>query len=231
MLREIAALHGTNTGLLCRINGNQTFTSLGSAFLCHSRGYLLTCAHTFALTDTLGFIRSPTLEEFQPRQLNAAIPLTVNVAQYDAVNDVALLRLDIQGEGSLPAVEGMLMHNEANVPVGSSIAYIGYPYADLSLHTRHIASSTVSCKVLSSVGTRQFQLDAAVYEGCSGGPAIDVRTGRIFGVISSRFAPSGPQGGLRIMGDGRFLASDSNISYAISIAYGLAIMRAEGLDV
>lgn len=229
MLREIARFHQRATGLLCRVGDDKYFTPLGSAFACHRDGYFLTCAHTFSLTDSLAFLPDERSDEFVSTQLNQAEVLELRVAQYDAVNDVALLKFT--NSGVIAMADGLFQEDETMIPVGASIAYIGYPFADLNLYARHIASATVGSKVLSEAGTRRFQLDTMVHEGCSGGPAIDVCSGRIFGVISGRFSPAGVNAGFRVTAAGRPLSGDSSVSYATSIRYGLALMRAEGLYV
>ncbi|WP_442873258.1 S1 family peptidase [Cupriavidus sp. USMAA2-4] len=201
---------------------------IATAFLCHGRGYLLTCAHALGLTDELAIIEPSSVDDFTPMSLDRVVPLRVGVAQYDPINDVALLRISNQSnvqEGFvIPSVD------EGSTVVGATAAYLGYPFSDLGLVVRHIALTTVSSKVLSETGVKQFQLDAMIHEGCSGGPVIDVQTGRVFGIVAGRFAPGRKTDGFVITKGGRVLGSDSGISYATSISYGLELMRAEGLN-
>ena len=68
-----------------------------------------------------------------------------------------------------------------------------------------------------------------VHEGYIGGPLIDLASGQIIGVISGRFSPTGNSASVR-MGN-HALGTESTISYATSIAYALALIKSEGLNV
>jgi serine protease Do len=229
MLRNIAQNYGVGTVLLVKWeNGDRSggIRAIGTAFICHSKAYLLTCAHIFKLTDKLGIVSQGPTNEFRPITQQRADVLGVEVAQFDSRNDVALLRLT--GDASV-GVPGKIFSNESSIQVGDSCAYLGYPFADRGLHVRHVAPATVSGKVVSTAGTRQYQLSASIHGGCSGGPLIDLRLGQVFGIVSGRFSPTGNGSGVMI-GDYQ-LGSESSISFATSISYGLDLMRAEKLDV
>lgn len=80
--------------MLVRNCDEQTIEIVGTAFLCHSMGYMLTAAHNFNLSDNIGFVPPLPVGEFNPAKLPDIIniiPLTV--AQYDAANDLALLKI------------------------------------------------------------------------------------------------------------------------------------------
>lgn len=228
MLRETVKLHSNGTVILAKLQEdgtNKIMTPVGSAFLCHPRGYLLTCAHTFALTDSLGIVPVPHAEDFVELTRSEHHVLKVKVAQYDAINDVALLKL-VDGEATVPQ---NLFADEPSVMIGSTCAHFGFPFADRGLHVRHISSAFVSAKIISKGGTRQFQFDGTAHNGGSGGPLVEVGTGKIIGIVSGRFAPGGGQ--MTISVSGYQVGGDSCISYATSIAYGIELMKAEGLDV
>lgn len=226
MLRELAKLHAGGTMILAKREENGAVTPLGSAFLCHNKGYILTCAHTFSLADSLAALLVPQTDEFAPITLERANSLALTVAQYDASNDVALLKVTQEGTAfSVP--QGVLDASAVNV--GALCAHIGFPFADRGLHVRHLSSAFVSAKVISKSGTRQFQFDGTAHDGGSGGPFIDARTGKVIGIVSGRFAPSGGVGGISV--GGYMLGNDSCISFATSIQYGIDLMKAEGLDV
>ena len=72
------------------------------------------------------------------------------------------------------------------------------------------------------------QFDAMVEAGNSGGPLIDVVAGQIIGIVSGRFSPVGNGGGIRI--GAHALGTESTISYATAISYGLQLMKSERLN-
>lgn len=199
---------------------------LGSAFLCHGKGYALTAAHQIDLLAKLSVVPGQPIDDFVPATLTKVHPLQVTVAQFDAVNDVALLKLP---EGVSVTVPDRCMGEGERISVGASVAALGVPFGNRSLHTLKLTGTLISGKSLTDLGSKRLHLDANVHEGNSGGPVIEITTGRIVGIVSGRFSPVGSEGGISI---GNFaLGSDSTISFAVPIEYGVALMRAEGLDV
>ncbi|NMM07090.1 serine protease [Polaromonas sp.] len=211
--------------MLGRKSSEGTIDVIGSAFLCHAKGYLLTCAHSINLTDQLCFIPPLPIDQFNPSHLERVNAISVTVAQYDAVNDAALLRI---AESATALVPANLFGDEDQTPVGASICYLGFPYAHSGQHALKVSGGVISSKVISAAGTKQFQFDAMVEAGNSGGPLIDVGTGQIIGIVSGRFSPTGNGGGIRI--GNHALGTESTISYATAIRYGLQLMKSEGLN-
>jgi serine protease Do len=212
--------------MLARISGDKTLEVLGTAFLCHSKGYMLTAAHVFNLTDKLGFIPPRPINEFNSAQLDDNIAfIEVTVAQYDAVNDVALLKivnpLSVAGSNNLLGTDEL-------APVGSSTCYLGFPHAHNGQHALKVSGTVLSSKLISKNGTRQFLFDAMVETCDSGGPLIDVATGRVIGVVSGRFSPTGNSASIRI--GNHALGTESTISYATAVSHARELMKAEGLD-
>lgn len=229
MLRHVAKKYLGATVMLVRLNRQAgRVDGIGSAFLCHDSGYLLTCAHTFRLTDELGVVEPEIRADgFMPMQTSSASVAEVKVAQYDAEHDVALLKLS--GSNYIPPFSQIFMAEE-EVEIGASVAYIGVPFPKEGQHARHVGQSIISSKVLSSNGTRQFQLNALIHEGCSGGPVVDVQEERILGIVAGRFSPVATSP-IKMNINGKTIGSESTVGYAISITYGLDLLRAEGLNV
>ncbi|MDD4928400.1 MAG: serine protease [Gallionella sp.] len=225
MLRKIAQQHGGGCLMIVRRKDDGGVEFVGSGFLCHSKGYLLTCAHSINLTDKLAIIPPQPINDFTPLTLERVNVIDVSVAQYNAENDVALLKITAPQPLVVPE---NLFGDENRVMVGTSVAYFGYPFGQSGLHVLKISSSIISAKVLSN-NTKQFQLDAMVHEGNSGGPLVDLTTGQIIGIISGRFSPTGNAGGVRI--GGYALGTESSISYATTISYGKDLLISEGLNV
>ena len=199
---------------------------VGTGFLIHQKGYYLTCSHTINLTDKLGVIPPLPVNEFNPITLERVNILSVSIAQVDTNHDVAVLKIDTPQPLSVP---NNLIGDPETVLVGSSVGYLGYPFGHSGLHALKVSSSIISSKVLSQTGTQQFQIDAMVHEGNSGGPLIELSSNRIIGIINGRFSPTGNAGGIRI--GNHPLGTESTISYATSISYGIEVMQSEGLNV
>jgi serine protease Do len=226
MYKGIAQHHGGGCMMVVRKEDDKGVGFVGSGFLCHSKGYILTCAHSINLTDKLAILPPQPLNEFNQLTLERVHPIDVTVVQHDPVNDVALLKI----VNPVPlTVPDNIFGNESTSQVGSSVCYLGFPFGQSGLHTIKISQSIISSKVKSQNGTKQYQLDAMVHEGNSGGPLIDLQTGQIIGIISGRFSPTGNHGGVRI--GNHALGTESSISYATSINYGIDLMKSEGLNV
>lgn len=225
MFKAIAQHHGGGCIMIVKKETEQV-TFIGSGFLCHNQGYILTCAHTINLTDKLAIVTPQPLNEFNQLTLERVNAFDVTVVQFDANNDVALLKIVNTLPISLP---DNILGDEKISLIGSSVCYIGFPFGQIGLHTIKISQSIISSKVKSQHGTNQFQLDAMVHEGNSGGPLIDLSSGQIIGIISGRFSPTGNGASVRI--GNHALGTESSISYATSIKYGKELMKAEGLNV
>ncbi|MCD9469417.1 MULTISPECIES: S1C family serine protease [Vibrionaceae] len=226
MFKQLAQRHCGGTLMVVKKGSDDNVTFLGSGFLCHSKGYILTCAHLINLTDKLSVIPPQPLNEFNKQTLSRVNPIDVTIAQYDPVNDVALLKIDNSIAVSLP---DNVIGTDNLVQIGSSVAYLGFPYGQSGLHTLKLSQSIVSSKVISENGTKQFQLDSMVHEGNSGGPLVDFSSGKVIGIVSGRFSPTGNGASIQI--GNHSLGTESTISYATAISYGLAIMKDEGINV
>lgn len=197
---------------------------LGSSFICHSRGYLLSCAHTINLTDELGVVVPSDINAFNPMTQERANYIAVSIAQFDPTNDVTLLKLPDNHPVHAP---NDIFAPSQGAEVGSSIACLGYPFAGFGQHNIKITSGIISSKILNKSQTKQFQIDAMIHDGNSGGPLIDLRTGKIIGVVSGRFSPAGNGGGLMI---GNYqVGSESSIGLATTIDYAIELMKTEGI--
>jgi serine protease Do len=225
MYKGIAQNHGGGCMMIVK-KDDKGVDFIGSGFLCHSKGYILTCAHSINLTDKLAILPPQPLNEFNQLTLDRVHPIDVTVVQHDPVNDVTLLKIVNPPSLSVP---NNIFGNETTSQVGSSVCYLGFPFGQHGLHTIKVSQSIISSKVKSENGTKQYQLDAMVHEGNSGGPLVDLQTGQIIGIISGRFSPIGNNGGVKV--GGRALGTESTISYATSINYGIELLKSEGLNV
>lgn len=229
MLRQAVKAHSGGTVMLvAKTTGPEgpTVTFRGTAFLCHAKGYLLTAAHTIALADQLAIIPPAPVDAFNPTTFTNVTAVDVTVAQFDAQNDVALLKIVSPGPLALP---GGLFGTDLEAPAGATLCCLGYPYAHVGQHAIKVSHAVLSARVLSSSGTRQIQFDAMVEAGNSGGPLIDVTTGKIIGIVSGRFSPTGSTP-VAMIGN-HPLGTESSISFATAVSHGIALLKSEGLNV
>ncbi len=78
------------------------------------------------------------------------------------------------------ASQGLLRSN--SVELGEDVVVAGFPFGDIFSNTIKITKGVVSAKRGMSNDSGQFQIDAAVQHGSSGGPIYD-ENGNIIGVV------------------------------------------------
>lgn len=81
------------------------------------------------------------------------------------------------------ASQGLLRSN--SVELGEDVVVAGFPFGDIFSNTIKITKGVVSAKRGMSNDSGQFQIDAAVQHGSSGGPIYD-ENGNIIGVVVSQ---------------------------------------------
>ena len=162
---------------------DNTFSFLGTAFVCNSKGYLATCSHNINLSTAKNLhivsIDVP-LNEFTPLTHNRVNVSPVKVIQFDTNSDICLLKTEPSSTFNTP--EKFLLETES-INVGRRCLYIGYPFGDQGFHKVKVSSAMVSSKIINEQGVKQYLLDTMVHEGTSGGPVIDLETGYIFAII------------------------------------------------
>ncbi|MBD8682801.1 S1 family peptidase [Pseudomonas sp. CFBP 13719] len=229
MLQRVAQQYGNITSMLVTLDKhNKSYNFIASAFACGTAGYFLTSAHTIKPHDNLGIMISREINTFQTTKAESLEGFAVTLVGFDPINDVALLKANEKLDFNMPSPSAFL-GDETAIKVGTSIGYLGYPYGSQGLETVKISSSIISSKILTSNGTRALQLDSSVNDGNSGGPLIDIASGKIIGIITGRYSPSGPTP-VAFIG-GVPLGQDSNISYAVGISYAVDLMKDEGIYV
>jgi S1-C subfamily serine protease len=132
-----------------------------------------------------------------PRERRELEPRAATVVATDRVHDLALLRI----EGA--PVPALALGEAELVPEGSSIVLTGFPvggalgFSPVS-HRGMVAAVTgialpaptaqrLSSRALGQLRDGSFdiyQLDATAFPGNSGGPVVDVATGRVIGVVN-----------------------------------------------
>ena len=219
MYRNLYKLHSQGVVMLARQMENSV-EFLGTAFLVHKNGYLLTCSHIINPTDSIVALFPPSLNTFNPMTLSQVNFLKLTLVQNNPINDVALLKI-ISSDVNVPDI---VLGETTSLECGASIATIGYPFGYNGLHLQSITHGIVSAKTITSNGVKLVQFDSMVHEGSSGSPLLDLKTGKIIGVVTNRFNPSG---GMKLMAGNKQLGVETNISYAAIIEYGIELLNNE----
>lgn len=193
-------------------------TFLGSAFLVHSGGYLLTTARLLAQEEKLVVVPLDSDEVFPPVTRDEVAPVPVDVIARDVPHDTALLKLKPELAINMP--DQILGSSDAD-PQGALLMSIGIPFGYYRVHGIMATQSTLAGRLRSHTGTRLLVFDRRVQYGDVGGPLISAGTGRIIGVVGGVFDPVELEGHDRSEG----LKVNSDLSYAISIEYGAALLE------
>ena len=129
---------------------------------------------------------------------NANKQVTASVIETDIRNDLALLKISNMKMASAEtktlvaklgvkivplASQGLLRPD--NVELGEDVVVAGFPFGDIFSNTIKITKGVVSAKRGMGNDSGQFQIDAAVQKGSSGGPIYDEK-GNIIGVVVSQ---------------------------------------------
>ena len=193
---------------------------VGSAFVVHSRGYLLTAAHLVASTEGLVAVPSNPSDDFLPMTAERVTAIPVAVAARDSEHDVALLRIESDLAIGVP---DDFLGSTAAVRPGASVMGLGYSFGHHQIHAVLAYQAVISAKIASRNGTALILFDSRFHEGDRGGPLVHVRDGHIIGIVSGRFEAGEI---IAHVPDGvRPPAAESNVSYAVAIEYGLELME------
>ena len=158
----------------------------GSGFFVSKMGHVITNAHV------VQNCKKVTIGDNANKQVPAELINT------DRSNDLALLKLStlemasaeskslIQKLGIVvvPLASKGLLRSE-DVRLGEKVLVAGYPFGDTFSNTIKVTTGVVSATRGAGDDSGQFQLDAAVQPGNSGGPIYD-SSGNIVGVVTSQ---------------------------------------------
>jgi S1-C subfamily serine protease len=163
----------------------KTSTS-GSGFFVSKLGHVITNEHV--VKDC----KSVTLGD------NANKQVAAKIVETDVRNDLALLKISSMEMASantktlvaklgvkiVPLASQGLLRSD-NVELGEDVVVAGFPFADIFSNTIKITKGVVSARRGMGNDSGQFQIDAAVQKGSSGGPIYDEK-GNIIGVVVSQ---------------------------------------------
>jgi len=213
----------TNGTLMLMDRRDDAYHFLGTAFIVHSKGYLLTAARLLEGARNLALVNPAQPGLFSPLAVESAAAYGVTAVGTDASRDVALLKMDI-GEGLIEAPEDFI-GNPETLTEGTYLLAFGVSFGHFRVHNVMAMRAMLSAKILSPNETRLLVYDADIHPGDVGGPLVNVEKGRIVGVIQGSFNPLHFQES-REPDDYQL---PSGYSYAVSIEYAHPLMEAEGL--
>ena len=152
--------------------------AMGSGFIIEPNGYIVTNHHVVADATKIS-VRLPDDREFQAKVVGS-----------DSETDVALLKVD--GVNNLPV---LAFGDDSRLRVGDWVVAVGNPFGLAGTVTAGIVSSLGRDIGQNSTFTDYIQIDAPINQGNSGGPTLDL-TGRVVGVNSAIFSPTGGSVGI-----------------------------------
>jgi S1-C subfamily serine protease len=153
----------------------------GSGFVWDSQGHVVTNFHVIQSGDALS-VTLADQSEWEARVVGAAPD-----------KDIAVLRIKAPPERLVPLVVG----TSRNLVVGQRVLALGNPFG--LDHTLTVGVLSALGRELRSPSGRRIrdviQTDAAINPGNSGGPLLD-SSGRLIGVNTAIFSPSGASAGI-----------------------------------
>lgn len=159
-------------------------TCLGSAFLAHSAGYMLTSAHLVEGQDDL--IVAPPLPfgEFGKSFLEKVNAVPVKMCASAA--GLALIRSEEALNFRVP--DDFFGDTESLTP-GSQLLYLGYGFGHMNLPILSVGHAILSAKVETGAGNRILIFDNSTLFGMVGGPLVNVTSGKLVGIVTGTFNP------------------------------------------
>jgi len=196
---------------------------LGTGFVIHPDGYILTCEHVVRGTSR-GVIQID-------RDGKGYEVYGFKILKTDKVKDIAILKIE---ETNLKTVT---IEPSMNIrKTGEDIATMGFPFIAEDIDYPSTTKGIISAIILEPINEKEsittYQLDAMVHEGNSGGPCFLPENGNVIGIINSRFDPlqsAMKKGGVKIEIIGRPLSERTNFSYAVPIDYTVEMLKNIGL--
>lgn len=157
---------------------------LGSGVIVDSSGYVLTNEHVVSGADRIQVI----LSGGKGKEKTYMAKLVAS----DHRIDLAVLRIMAEDKETFP----YLRFADSPAKVGDWAIAVGYPFGFRQTMTSGIVSALdVSMRIQGRRYARLLQTDAAINEGNSGGPLLNL-SGEIIGINSAIFSPSGAFAGM-----------------------------------
>lgn len=198
---------------------------LGTTFVIHEEGYLLTASHLLEENyEDLMPVRPNNPEEFTPLSMDEVSAIPLQVVKIDPVNNTAVLKFAREISIETP---DHLMGAVDTILLGNSVLGLGFPFGHDEMHNLAVQSSIISSKISLRKSTKLFLIDATLHEGMAGGPLVNFEDGRVIGILAGRFFPD-EEGGDFVRGNHPDF--ETSFSYAVSIEYGKKMLEEIGLQ-
>lgn len=170
------------TGLKDRRGTEVSMAEVGSGVLISEDGKIMTASHVIQTADKV------TVEFMDGTKMDARVLSSVQAA------DIALIQLL---EPPPPTAHVARLGNSDLVRVGASVFVVGAPLGiSQTLTVGHVSARRTTDGTLAGiVPLEQFQTDAAINQGNSGGPMFDMR-GEVIGIVSFIVSQTGGNAGL-----------------------------------
>jgi len=199
---------------------------LGTAFIVHEEGYLLTVSHILPQEGELIVVPGDSGGNFTPINQETVTSVPVSIIRRNPDRDVALLKMNQQIDMQLP--DYFLGTAESSL-VGNQVMAMGYAFGHQTLHMLVAISGITSAKVLSRNESKILIFDNMIHDGDRGGPLIGVEDGLVIGIINGRF--DSLEASKDYTDGSQTVRSNTNMSYAVAIDYGIELMKEEGLTI
>ena len=208
---------------------NPRFTFRGTGFVVGDGRTLVTNAHV--VPEESAALQQLALQLPGNRKAGQETALEtrkLTLLRQDRAHDLALLRLDG------PPLPVLTLADDDSGQEGQAVAFIGFPIGGLlgfSPVTHRATLSSITPIALPPPNARQldaaavarlrqgpfdiYQLDGTAYPGNSGGPLLDIDSGRVLGVINMVLVKNSKES---------VLSSPSGISYAIPVRFVRALL-------
>ena len=208
--------------LMRRENDNVFF--LGTAFLVHEDGYLVTASHLVNEDDDLVIAHASQGGGYTHLGMETVVPIPVEVVNLDPNCGIALLKFAPELQLGVPEPDTIL-GNPETIQEGDYLLSFGVSFGHVGIHNVFAMHAMLSAKLYSMNETKILLFDKVTHAGTMGGPLVHSEEGRIVGVIQGLFDP--------LMITGRTPPEDfyleSRIAYAVTIDYLEPMLEAEGV--
>ena len=162
--------------------------STGSGFFVSKLGHILTnehvvrkCGSVTVGDNTNNQVSASVLEKDKRNDLALLRISSIKMASAETKSLISKLNVQKLGLKLVPlASEGLVRSDD--VELGEDVLVAGYPYGELFSDTIKVTKGIVSANKGMGDDSGQFQMDAAVQSGNSGGPIYD-ENGNIVGVV------------------------------------------------